>query len=82
MGSKRSKLVSVDHQLVEEAKFDAEDTKHPYSWVNFALNFVGNITQNALEYNLQRIPRNNCGCWVTEPGLWTTHHGSAGLQRS
>ena len=50
MGSERSKIVSVDHQLVQEAKFDAEDTKYPYSWGNFASNFVGNLTQNALEY--------------------------------
>ena len=72
LGSKRSKIVSVDHQLVQEAKINAEDTKFPYSWVTFALNFVRNLTQNALKYKHQWILRNNCGCWVTEPWLWTT----------
>jgi hypothetical protein len=82
MGSKRSKIVSVDHQLVQEAKVDAKDTKYPYSRVNFALDCVGNLTENALEYKHQRIPRHNCGCSVTEPRAWTTHRGSGGLQRS
>jgi hypothetical protein len=34
------KIVSVDHQLVQETKFNAKDTKYPYSTTTFALIFV------------------------------------------
>ena len=50
MCSKMPKIVSVDHQLLQETKFDAKDTKYPYSTTIFALNFVKNLSSNALEY--------------------------------
>ena len=72
MCSKMSKIVSLDHQLVQETKFDAEDTKYPYSRATFDLNFVRSLPNNTLEYKHQRVPRRNCGFWVTEPVLWIT----------
>ena len=50
MCSKMPKIVSVDHQLVQETKFDAQDTKYPYAGATFALNCVTQHPKNALEY--------------------------------